>query len=220
MPSLAKDIMKKLLSAWAFISAAFNHGQYKLILSSHAVPIWMLGHNKGGAIKERDRTVEGAHQQISRWDEPHTQIHPPRQRPTKSTSHCMSLSQTSYSLYVYIYFLTSYICVCSSASRSPVLLCQNLDVFIVTNSLFPSVTSSIKSLNTDTAAFIQYSNYTLHILRSMRRGWSTVKYELYIKLQKILRYDSSDETLPGNAPLPKTIMSSLHLKWIIDYKNC
>lgn len=53
--------MKKLLSAWAFISAAFNHVQSKLILSSHAVPNWMLGYHKG---RRRDKTtffVEEAH---------------------------------------------------------------------------------------------------------------------------------------------------------------
>lgn len=98
MPSPAKDIMKKLLSAWAFISTAFNHVQYKLILSSHAVPIWMLGYNKGGEIREREITfsvffppVASAHLQTRGATRGHIRCHKGRQQ---STSRCRNLIES------------------------------------------------------------------------------------------------------------------------------
>lgn len=145
-------------------------------LTLHTSECWDV--IKGGAIKEGD--VEGAHQQISRRAADSAARH-------KGQRHRPPIVRGGAFMYT---FLPP-----TSARHSPVLLGWILDVFIVANSLFPAVTSNTKCLNTDTAAFMQYSNETLHILKTMRRRWRTIKYQLYIKLQKSLRYDSWDEEM-------------------------
>lgn len=57
----AKDVMKKLLSARAFIGAAFKHGQYKVIRS----PLNAGARQKRGETRQRRREISLSRRNIS-----------------------------------------------------------------------------------------------------------------------------------------------------------
>lgn len=175
MPSLAKDIMKKLLSAWAFISAAFNHGQYKLILSSHAAPIWMLGHNKRGEIREREITLSKKRISTFTDEMSHTSGRIRRRKGRHNRSLIVRIwSKHWYTLYVYIHFLylphlRPFPCFVVS---HPWHFYSHVQLLSICHLRHKVSEFKYSRLHTIFNTIIQYSNYAQNILRFMRRCWN------------------------------------------------